>query len=128
MVWQKLFNFFFLSESFESFNPLDVKLMVCTLVNSFLTFCSFLHRHQIVRQYKSFNKVDAGGKWLEIKDVREVSMSLYLWHFHFHYMYSNSKKGKGGSKWWPRVRGENSVQSFTEKELVAGFLVLLQMK
>ena len=71
--------------------------MVYTLVNSFLTFCSFLHRHQIVRQYKSFNKVDAGGKWLEIKDVREVSMSLYLWHFHFHYTIRILKKEKAAA-------------------------------
>ena len=62
------------------------------------------------------------------KGCKRGKYVLILVAFSFSLYYSNSKKGKGGSKWWPRVRGEISVQSFTEKELVAGFLVLLQMK
>ena len=80
-------------------------------MNSFLTFCSFLHRHQIVRQYKSFNKVDAGGKWLEIKDVR--GMSLLACASNFIFTIRILKKEKVAAIMTSEE--ENSVQSLSER-------------
>ena len=47
----------------------DVSRILIDPIRKFLfDICSFLQHHQIVRQYKSFNKLEAGGKLLKIKD------------------------------------------------------------